>query len=158
MFQWCGRQHAEDGATWGRRTSPTARSTRSPCRPRTSASQLRGGRGFEFHFFWYGRHPSCMFWNGQSFFTYLWSFSNKHQYNFYNKLMWKNVIPSNIRCRDSNLRPLNHESFPITTRRGVPLLGFTLNAVLIRSMKLVVWSKVLRLYLLFSHKIALIAL
>ena len=47
-------------------------------------------------------------------------FSNKHQYNFYNKLNWKNVNPSSIRHRDSNPRPFKHESSPITTRPGLP--------------------------------------
>ena len=31
--------------------------------------------------------------------------------------MWKNV---SIRCRDSNPRPFEHESSPITTRPGLP--------------------------------------
>ena len=34
--------------------------------------------------------------------------------NFYNK------CPSSIRCRESNPRPLERESFPITTRPGLP--------------------------------------
>ena len=42
-------------------------------------------------------------------------FSNKH-YKFYNKYMWKNVHP----CRDSNPRPSERESLPITTRPGLP--------------------------------------
>ena len=40
--------------------------------------------------------------------------------------------PTNIRCQDSNSRPLEHESPPITTRPGLPpfvstLLAFTKN-------------------------------
>ena len=42
--------------------------------------------------------------------------SNKHQYNFYNKSMWKNVNPSSIWRWDSNPRPFEHKSSPITTR------------------------------------------
>ena len=45
-------------------------------------------------------------------------FSNKH-YNFYNKKMWKNVHPV-IQCRDSNPRPLERESLPITPWPGLP--------------------------------------
>ena len=47
-------------------------------------------------------------------------FSNNHQNNFYNKSMWKNINPSSIRRRDSNPRPFEHESSPITTRPGLP--------------------------------------
>ena len=47
-------------------------------------------------------------------------FSNKHQYNFYNKSMWKNVNPSSIRRQDSNPRPFEHELSPITARPGLP--------------------------------------
>ena len=42
------------------------------------------------------------------------SFSNKHQYNFHNKLMWKQ--PPSMQCWDSNPRPSEHETLPITTR------------------------------------------
>ena len=52
------------------------------------------------------------------FFVYFWSFSNK-QYNFYNKSMWKMSCPSSIRRWDSNQRPLERESHPITTRPGL---------------------------------------
>ena len=38
--------------------------------------------------------------------------------------MWKNVNPSNIRCRDSNPRPFEHESSPITTRPLSFLIGW----------------------------------
>ena len=33
-----------------------------------------------------------------------------------------NKCPSGIRCQDSNSRPLEHESPPITTGPGLPLL------------------------------------
>ena len=33
--------------------------------------------------------------------------------------------PSSIRCRDSNPRPLDHESPPITTRPGLPSVALT---------------------------------
>ena len=46
-------------------------------------------------------------------------FSNKQHYNFYNKYMWKKC-PSSIRCQDSNPRPSERESLPITTRPGLP--------------------------------------
>ena len=49
--------------------------------------------------------------------SFLLIFSNKHHYKFYNKLMWKNV-----RCWNSNPRPSEHESPPITTRPGFPPL------------------------------------
>ena len=42
-------------------------------------------------------------------------FSNKHQYNLYNK-------PTRIWCRDSNPQPLDFESSPITTRPGLPIV------------------------------------
>ena len=45
-------------------------------------------------------------------------FSNK-KYNIYNKSMWKMSCPSSIRHRDSNPRPLEHGSSPITTRPGL---------------------------------------
>ena len=43
-------------------------------------------------------------------------FSNK-QYNFTTNICEK--CPSSIRCRDSNPRPSEHESLPITTRPGL---------------------------------------
>ena len=43
----------------------------------------------------------------------------KHLYNYYNKYMLKKC-PSSKRCRDSNPRPLERESLPITTRPGLP--------------------------------------
>ena len=49
-----------------------------------------------------------------SFFVYFRSFQTNKQYNFATKYCEK--CPSSIRCRDSNPRPLEHESFPITTR------------------------------------------
>ena len=54
------------------------------------------------------------------FFVYFRSFSNKHYYNFYNRLMWKMSCPSSIRHRDSNPWSLDHEPPPITTRPGLP--------------------------------------
>ena len=54
-------------------------------------------------------------------FSFIFVFSNKHN-NFYNKWMWNNIHPVGILCWDSNLRPLEHESPPITTRPGLPPL------------------------------------
>ena len=45
-------------------------------------------------------------------------FSNKHHYNFTTNICEK--CPSSIRCRDSNPRPSERESLPITTRPGLP--------------------------------------
>ena len=45
-------------------------------------------------------------------------FSNKH-YNFLQQIYVKKC-PSSLRCRDSNPRPSEHESPPITTRPGLP--------------------------------------
>ena len=45
-------------------------------------------------------------------------FSNKH-YTFLQQIYVKK-IPSSIWCRDSNPRPLEHVSPPITTRPGLP--------------------------------------
>ena len=50
-------------------------------------------------------------------FSYIFVFSNIH-YNSYNKCKWKNVC--SIWRGDSNPRPLDHESPPITTRPGLP--------------------------------------
>ena len=52
------------------------------------------------------------------FFIYFRSFSNKHQYNFTTINVKK--CPSSIRHRDSNPRPSECESPPITTRPGLP--------------------------------------
>ena len=52
------------------------------------------------------------------YFVYFWSFSNKHHYNFCNKLMWK--CPFSIWCWDSNPQPSKPEYPPITTRPGLP--------------------------------------
>ena len=59
------------------------------------------------------------FKNGQPrpLFRLFMVFSNK-QYKFYNKSMWKMSCPSSTWCRDSNSRPLEHESPPITTGPG----------------------------------------
>ena len=46
-------------------------------------------------------------------------------YNFYDKYMWKKC-PSSIRCRDSNPRPSERESLPITTRSELPPIHFFL--------------------------------
>ena len=53
-----------------------------------------------------------------SVFVYFRPPPNK-QYNFYNKSLWKNVHPVKRR-RDSNTRPFEHESSPITTRPELP--------------------------------------
>ena len=42
--------------------------------------------------------------NAGLFFVYFLVFSNKHQYNFYNKSLWKMSIPSSIRRRDSKIK------------------------------------------------------
>ena len=49
-------------------------------------------------------------------------FSNKH-YKFLQQIYVKKC-PSSIRCRDSNPRPLERESPPITTRPGLPPQSF----------------------------------
>ena len=51
---------------------------------------------------------------GVNFFRLFSVFSIKYHYNFYNK------YPSSIRCLDSNPRPSERESLPITTRPGLP--------------------------------------
>ena len=51
-------------------------------------------------------------------FSIIFVFSNKH-YNSYNKYMWKMLWPSSILRQDSNTRPSEHESPPITTRPGL---------------------------------------
>ena len=50
------------------------------------------------------------------------SFFGSFQTNIIQFLQQKYVkkCSSSIRCRDSNPRPLEHESFPITTRPGLP--------------------------------------
>ena len=42
--------------------------------------------------------------------------------HFYNKLMWKNY-PSSMQCCDLNPQSLDHESYPMTTRPGLPHLS-----------------------------------
>ena len=49
-------------------------------------------------------------------FSFIFVFSNT-KYNFTTNKCEK--FPSSIRCRDSNSRPLEHESPPITTRPGL---------------------------------------
>ena len=39
------------------------------------------------------------------FFVYFWSFSNKHECNFYKKLMWKNVHPEYLNSDLQNMSP-----------------------------------------------------
>ena len=51
-------------------------------------------------------------------------FSNK-QYQFYNNNICEKC-PSSIRCQDSNQRPSERESLPITTRPGLPENCFSL--------------------------------
>ena len=63
------------------------------------------------------------------FFIYFRSFSNKHQYNFTTINVKK--CPSSIRHRDSNPRPLERESPPITTRPGLPPLDLFFLTILI---------------------------
>ena len=53
-------------------------------------------------------------------FSFIFVLSNKN-YNFYSKYMWK--CPSSIWCWNSNPRPSEHESPPITTRPGLPPLN-----------------------------------
>ena len=60
------------------------------------------------------------------FFVSFRSFSNKH-YIFTTNICEK--YPSSIRCRDSNPRPLERESLPITTRPGLPPLRDTFSYV-----------------------------
>ena len=43
----------------------------------------------------------------------------KHTLQFLQQINVKKC-PSSIRCQDSNSRPLEHESPPITTRSGLP--------------------------------------
>ena len=53
------------------------------------------------------------------FFIYFWSFQTNNTI-FYNKSMRKMSCPSSIRHWDSNPRPSERESPPITTRPGLP--------------------------------------
>ena len=65
-------------------------------------------------------------------------FSNKHHYDFDTKSTWKMSCPSSIQCQDSNSRPLEHESSPITTRpRLLPLLWYFIIEITI-----LLWTKV----------------
>ena len=67
-----------------------------------------------------------------SFLVYFRSFSNK-QYNFYNQCENMSKCPSSIWHRDSNPRPYELESSPITTRPGLPKRAF-LQHTFIRSL------------------------
>ena len=64
---------------------------------------------------------NIIFLNGPSSasFSFIFVFSNK-QYNSLTIMCEKMLWPSSIRHRDSNQRPLEHESLPITTRPGLP--------------------------------------
>ena len=55
--------------------------------------------------------------------------SNKHEF-LYNQIMWK--YPSSICFQDSNPRPLEHESLPITSRPGLQHCLFTRFSWLLR--------------------------
>ena len=53
-------------------------------------------------------------------FVYFRSFQTHSNIIFTTNHCEKMSIPSSIQCRDSNPRPLDHESSPITTRPGLP--------------------------------------
>ena len=59
---------------------------------------------------------------------HLFSVFSNTQYIFYNKSMWKMSCPFSIWCWDSNPQPLEHESSPITTVPGTPLVDFLVAA------------------------------
>ena len=61
-------------------------------------------------------------------FSFILGLSQTNITNFYNKYMWKKY-PSSIRCWDSNPRPSEPESPPITTRPGLPLLAFQVSCI-----------------------------
>ena len=78
--------------------------------------------------------PVCEFffkkWSSPaSFIVYFWAFSNKHHYNFYSKLMWKNVHPvygAGIRTHDlqnRSLLPKPHLQFYILIKWPSRLLA-----------------------------------
>ena len=98
-------------------------------------------------------------------------FPNKHQCNFYNKLMW--IFLSSKWCWDLNPQPSERESHPITTRPGLhysktlfmTLLLVTLNVgakITLKSLKpqsnsLVIRAlKILRRPLLTNGRMALV--
>ena len=54
-------------------------------------------------------------------FSFIFVFSNTH-YNLFIQQMNVKKCPSSLRCQDSNSRPLEHESPPITTRPGLKCL------------------------------------
>ena len=56
----------------------------------------------------------------------------------------KMSIPSSIWCKDSNTRPFNRESSPITTRRGLPPLIKILLLPLKRWKERVIWGSVVQ--------------
>ena len=68
-----------------------------------------------------------------SFLLYFRSFSNKH-YKFYNKLMCKG--PSSIQCWNSNPRPSEQQSYPVTSRPGPPPYKMIFVTVLLTKYKL----------------------
>ena len=60
-------------------------------------------------------------WANPSLFFYLFSSFQTHITNFTTNIYVKQC-PSSLRCWDSNPRPSEHESPPITTRPGRPIL------------------------------------
>ena len=56
--------------------------------------------------------------------------------------MYVKKCPSSIRCRDSNPQPLECESFPITTRPGLPPINVNLllNAKHTMALFLIIWT------------------
>ena len=72
-------------------------------------------------------------WANPGLFSRLFSVFFKQKYNFYNQCENMSKCPSSIWHRDSNPRPYELESSPITTRPGLPKRAF-LQHTFIRSL------------------------
>ena len=71
-------------------------------------------------------------------FSFIFVFSNKHRYNQFLQQINVKKFPSSIGCQDSNWRPLENGSPPITTRQG----SYPLSKILCVSLSqpLRIWS------------------